>query len=111
MTPTKQEMIEPTIEQITQALLVEHLEISWDMDDILETLEDYWLLNDKWIQVRHRLRKITWSWTPDKYTYKDRMKLARDSFDEWVKANLIKEYKQWNMNKRASKFIKSIINK
>ena len=96
-------------EEIVEKILAYHLESAWDMEDILETLEDHGLLTEKWKEIRHIIWEKTWKWKSNKNTYEDRIKLAWESFSEHTKKSLLKEYSGWLINPRASQFIKEHI--
>lgn len=98
-----------TSKEIAKKILSWHLESAWDIDDIMETLQDYWLLNNLWKKVRKEIREITYKDKPVENNYKDRTRLARESFDDWTKDYLIREYKKNWINPRADKFIKDFI--
>ena len=95
------------INKIAENLLVYHFEVSWDLDDIMESLQDYDLLTEKWKKVKKRLREITWKWTPDEFGWEERMMCAWLSFPKSTQKILLQEYDKKTMNKRAMKFIRS----
>jgi len=94
---------------IAESIMREHFEDVWNLDDILETLEDYWLLNAKWKKVRKKIWGITWKNTSDYSTEKDRMLYAWNWFSEYTKRVLLKDYKTWYMNRKWANFIKKYI--
>lgn len=46
-------------ENIVKYIVSVHDDVSWEtLDDIMETLQDMWLLNIKWRAVRHMMKDI-----------------------------------------------------
>ena len=102
-------MTKTPVKNCAEILLSYHLESAWDLEEIMESLDDFWLLNNWGQEVRKEIWKITTKWKPDTHTYEDMMMSARKSFSKWTQKNLLSEYNNKTMNKRAMNFIKKYI--
>lgn len=73
------------------------------LDDLLELLSDFWLLNFKWENVRKLAWRKVYKWTE---TEKDRFEKSWETFDEYTKEFLIKHIDE--VNSEAKRFLLSL---
>lgn len=74
------------------------------LDDLLEIMEDNWLLSKKWKEVRHEI----WEQTEhNKWHISDPLERSWLTLTPHHKNYLIAEAKKWGLNKRANEFVLS----
>ena len=91
--------------ELANKIISSHFWIYSELDEILETLNDIWLLNDNWKKVASEVWKIT---TKGKPTIQERMSKSWDSFSDGQKKYLIAEMEWGRMNGTSVQFIKSL---
>lgn len=74
------------------------------LDDLLEILEDWECLSEKWKILRKKVWEETeeWKWFIDSY------EKTWESFTDWEKEFLKKQAREWILNNRATEFILTI---
>lgn len=93
------------IDSIAEKILSEWFKISADIDDIMESFQDFWLLSPLWDKVRKRVREITWKWNIKNTTTWDVMMKAWNTFSEYAKNYILSEHKRWYTKGKVKEFI------
>lgn len=74
------------------------------LDDLLEIMQDNWLLSKKWKTVRSEIWEET---EHNKWHIQDPLERSWLSLTAYHKNYLIAEAKKWGLNKRACQFVLS----
>ena len=88
----------------TKTFKIKEIFLTEWLDDILEYLQDKQYLSEKGIEFRKQIWEEV---EKGKWFYDDPFEKTWDSFNEWEREFLIREMREWFMNKRATEFILS----
>ena len=71
------------------------------IDDIMELMQDYWLLSEEWIKVKSQIWEKTEKWK----VFDDPYMKTWGTFPKETQAYLISQAHSGALNKRATEFI------